>query len=371
MPAFSTLSTLAVLALSAVSEARPIPHTVSLFRRAILNASDGVLVIQNKDAPKGYSDNLEPYDHYHFRYMAIGCGDVDKKAEFFDTCCKPRPSDKQSDDQYPAACQLASYLVFNPEYKGNKVVAQLGSVRDYQKKIGYEEKDVKTESTSSSEKKEPASSSQASSSTWTPESSKKSSSSSSQWVPSSSSSSWTPEATPSSSQWVPPPSSSSQWVPEPAPSSSYEEVWTEPSKQEEAAWTPSPSSSEQAPAPSPPSNNNNNNDNNGGGSSGDFSGQASWFTQNGNPGACGIYHSDSDHIVALQVDMYGNTGQQSQYCGRSLTITNTATGATAQAVVADACPGCATYHSLDLSTGLFQALGSLDQGILPISWHFN
>lgn len=47
----------------------------------------------------------------------------------------------------------------------------------------------------------------------------------------------------------------------------------------------------------------------------------------------------------------------------ALTITNTATGATAQAVVADACPGCATYHSLDLSTGLFQALGNLDQGI--------
>lgn len=85
---------------------------------------------------------------------------------------------------------------------------------------------------------------------------------------------------------------------------------------------------------------------------------------------------------------YGNLGQQSQYCGRckhcraftphedasldvvdaatlsaALTITNTATGATAQAVVADACPGCATYHSLDLSTGLFQALGNLDQGI--------
>lgn len=37
-------------------------HTVSLFRRAVLNANEGYLVIQNKDAPKGYSDALEPYE---------------------------------------------------------------------------------------------------------------------------------------------------------------------------------------------------------------------------------------------------------------------------------------------------------------------
>lgn len=236
--------------------------------------------------------------------MAIGCDDADQKAEFFDTCCHPRAADKQSDDKYPAACQLASYLVFNPEYKDNKVVAQLGSLRDYQEKIGYDEKDTKSESSSSSQKKEPTSSSEAPSSTWTPESSsKKPSSSSSQWTPSSSS--WTPEATPSSSssQWVAPSSSSSQWTPEAAPSASSEQVWSESSKHVEAAWT-STSSSEQAPAPS--SSSNNNNDNNGGGSSGDFTGQASWFTQNGNPGACGIYHSDSDYIVALQVDMVSN-----------------------------------------------------------------
>jgi hypothetical protein len=37
-------------------------HTVSLFRRAIVNANDGYLVIQNKDAPKGYSDSFENYE---------------------------------------------------------------------------------------------------------------------------------------------------------------------------------------------------------------------------------------------------------------------------------------------------------------------
>lgn len=240
--------------------------------------------------------------------MAIGCSDADQKAEFYGTCCRPRLAVKDSDDKFPAACQLASYAVFNPDYQTNKVVAKLGSLQDYEDKLSYEDKDVETESSSSSsEKKKPTSSSQAPSSTWTPESSsKKSSSSSSQWTPSSSS--WTPEATPSSSsQWVAPSSSSSQWTPEAAPSSSSssEKVWSESSQKQEAAWTPSSSkaaepawtpssSSSQAPAPS---------SNNGGGSSGDFTGQASWFTQNGNPGACGIYHSDSDYIVALQVDM--------------------------------------------------------------------
>ncbi|KAK9893331.1 hypothetical protein P389DRAFT_19677 [Cystobasidium minutum MCA 4210] len=370
MSAFTKLSTITAFALASLAQARPIPHTVSLFRRAVLDANDGFLVVQNKDAPKDYSESLEPYDHYHFRYMAIGCSDVSKDTQFFDTCCQPRQVGKQSDDNYPAACQLASYLVFDPDYESDKVVAKLGSLRDYQKKIGYSDEEVKEETTSSSsiKKETPSSSSQwtSSSSSWT-KSADKPSTSSSVWTSSSAEETWTPEVTSSSSsQWTPE-ATSSQWTPEAKASpSSSSQAWSEPAA--------ASSSSSETPAPAPSSSaatNNGNNDNNGSASSENFTGQASWFTQNGNPGACGIYHSDSDYIVALQQDMYGNLGQQSQYCGRSLTITNTATGATAQAVVADACPGCATYHSLDLSTGLFQALGNLDQGILPISWHFN
>jgi hypothetical protein len=33
-----------------------------MFRRAIHDANDGLLVIQNKDTPKKYGHNLEPYE---------------------------------------------------------------------------------------------------------------------------------------------------------------------------------------------------------------------------------------------------------------------------------------------------------------------
>ncbi|KAL7340736.1 RlpA-like double-psi beta-barrel-protein domain-containing protein-containing protein [Rhodotorula toruloides] len=64
-------------------------------------------------------------------------------------------------------------------------------------------------------------------------------------------------------------------------------------------------------------------------------------------------------------------GQVSQYCGRELTITNTANGKSVVATVADACPGCSSRFSLDLSLGAFEAIGDLDTGVLPIVWSWN
>lgn len=45
-------------------------------------------------------------------------------------------------------------------------------------------------------------------------------------------------------------------------------------------------------------------------------------------------------------------------------------GNTVTATVADACPGCVSEYSLDLSVATFEALGSLDTGVLPITWSF-
>ena len=263
--------------------------------------------------------------------MAIGCDDVDPHTTFFDTCCQPRNTEKQDDTSYPLACQLKTYLVFDPEYQKNQVVAKLGSLSNYQDKLGYQDGDaakvssgdVESSKTSSSSSSWSESSSvqntwtSSSESAWTP-----SSSSASAWTPSSSSSeSWTPSS--SSETWTPSSSWSSSsentWTP-PASSSSSASVWNAPAvqvKQVETSssetWTPAPSpawtpeSSSQAPAPSTSA------ASNGGG---DFTGTASWFTQNGNPGACGVYNSDSANIVAIKTDLYGWTGQKSQYCGR-------------------------------------------------------
>ncbi|KWU44667.1 hypothetical protein RHOSPDRAFT_33746 [Rhodotorula sp. JG-1b] len=66
-------------------------------------------------------------------------------------------------------------------------------------------------------------------------------------------------------------------------------------------------------------------------SSGTYSGQATFFYQDGNAGACGTTHQDSDRIVALQTEMYGS----GQDCGRTVTITNTSNGKSVTATVAD------------------------------------
>ncbi|KAI5479693.1 expansin family protein [Pseudohyphozyma bogoriensis] len=92
--------------------------------------------------------------------------------------------------------------------------------------------------------------------------------------------------------------------------------------------------------------------------------------QEGAAGACGNTYSDSAYIVALAVDMYGDTGAVSSYCGKSVTITNTANSKSVTATIEDACPGC-SGASLDLSVGTFEAIGDLDTGVLDISWSIN
>ncbi|GAA5831273.1 hypothetical protein JCM5353_008637 [Sporobolomyces roseus] len=98
-----------------------------------------------------------------------------------------------------------------------------------------------------------------------------------------------------------------------------------------------------------------------------YTGQATFYYQNSVAGACGSVSSDSDKVVALQTSMY-NSGS---HCGETITITNTDTGASTTAVVADECPSCSGSSSIDLSTGAFDAIGSEDTGVLNVSWAFN
>jgi len=97
-------------------------------------------------------------------------------------------------------------------------------------------------------------------------------------------------------------------------------------------------------------------------------GFATYFYQGGNAGACGTVHSDSDYIAAIDIAYYGNTGDVSSWCGKSLLVENTDTGATVTVTVADVCPTCDNSASLDLSVGAFEALGSLSQGLLNIEY---
>ncbi|KIS68638.1 uncharacterized protein UMAG_10640 [Mycosarcoma maydis] len=90
------------------------------------------------------------------------------------------------------------------------------------------------------------------------------------------------------------------------------------------------------------------------------SGQATYYYQNGNPGSCGQWNSDSRPIVAV------NSAQMHDgLCGKPIWIQSN--GKTIEATIADTCPTCSS-GSLDLSTGAFEQLSGLDAGEIPINW---
>jgi expansin (peptidoglycan-binding protein) len=101
-------------------------------------------------------------------------------------------------------------------------------------------------------------------------------------------------------------------------------------------------------------------------------GFATYFTQNGNAGACGQYHSDSEFGIAIDSNGYwGNDfSQGSDLCGKVINIKNDNNGKTVTATVWDVCPTCNNGNSLDLSVGAFNAIATESEGMVPISWSF-
>jgi hypothetical protein len=96
-------------------------------------------------------------------------------------------------------------------------------------------------------------------------------------------------------------------------------------------------------------------------------GHVTWYTQNGNAGACGNKHSDNDFIAALDFRTYGNTSARSKYCGKKIRVSWQ--GKSVDVVVEDACPSCANSASVDLSTAAFKALAPLSVGELKgVTW---
>ncbi|PPR06052.1 hypothetical protein CVT26_007513, partial [Gymnopilus dilepis] len=78
-------------------------------------------------------------------------------------------------------------------------------------------------------------------------------------------------------------------------------------------------------------------------------------------GNCGVANSDNDLVIAISKQLYDkNKGSN---CGQYIQITNTDSGKKAYGQVEDSCPGY-------LSPALFKKLGTLDQGVLHISWSF-
>ncbi|KAF9078771.1 hypothetical protein BDP27DRAFT_1206802, partial [Rhodocollybia butyracea] len=90
-----------------------------------------------------------------------------------------------------------------------------------------------------------------------------------------------------------------------------------------------------------------------------------YYLQNGQAGACGKVHADTDLIAAIDKDRYGDLGAVSPLCWQQVKITNTENGNTAIVTIADACPSCENNNSIDLSKGAFEKLATLDEGMVP------
>lgn len=89
-------------------------------------------------------------------------------------------------------------------------------------------------------------------------------------------------------------------------------------------------------------------------------------------GACGIDNSGEDttaNIVAMNYEQMGDQSNGNPMCGKTITIT--ANGNSAQAVIQDKCMGCA-HGDIDVSEKVFLAIfGDLSVGRAEVTWSFD
>ncbi|KZT03485.1 uncharacterized protein LAESUDRAFT_659661 [Laetiporus sulphureus 93-53] len=79
--------------------------------------------------------------------------------------------------------------------------------------------------------------------------------------------------------------------------------------------------------------------------------------------ACGSVDTDSDFIVALNIEQWDGGA----HCYQTITINYN--DKSTQATITDECPGC-PYGGLDLSRGLFDFFADEAEGILYGTWNF-
>ncbi|KZT26532.1 hypothetical protein NEOLEDRAFT_1132045 [Neolentinus lepideus HHB14362 ss-1] len=286
-------------------------------------------LVPRRDPPAGWAtDYLEPYQTYHTRYLALGC-EYQHGNDFFNQCCHPLLANESLSSRptqcTPSASASASASAAEP-------TSTVSTPAD--------DDDDCDESSSAAPSSTPAPSSSSAKSSAAPT------------ATSSVKSSAAPAATsvaPVNVAPAPPIFSSSS---APAPSS------TKPATTSKATPTSTHSS---APAATSSASS----------SSGLITGGvATFFWQDGNAGACGQVHSDSDLIAAIDQDRYGDSGDESSLCGKQVKITNTANNKSVVVTIVDDCPTCDNKNSIDLSFGAFTEIATEAEGEVPIEWQF-
>ncbi|KAH8833660.1 RlpA-like double-psi beta-barrel-protein domain-containing protein-containing protein [Flagelloscypha sp. PMI_526] len=260
--------------------------------------------------PEGwFTGYLEDYTTYHLRYLAIDCDDK-HNTDFFDKCCHPMLATETLEKNRAPECNPANHSSSSKDTSSD----------DSDNDDDYEDCEESDDSDSSDSGNNHAATTAA------------------------------PATTPTAKAKVATPSSSKK-----------EETAPKSTKQEESKTT----SSE---APKETKNNdssNNNSDNNGSDNVGyKNTGIVTWYTQNGNKGACGELHSDDDLIAAMNSPQYKSLN----VCGKSVMI-HANNGKSVKVKVVDECPGC-KEGSIDLSRGAFAQLGDFGLGTIDMSWNF-
>lgn len=174
----------------------------------------------------------------------------------------------------------------------------------------------------------------------------------------------------------PPPPSTPKPTPTPTPTPTPKPVESPkpvvpspaPVAQSPAPVAPAPVAS--SPAAAPPSSGS---PSTGSGGSGTFSGDITIYDNNGGFGACGSVINDSDMIVALAKESWGQstydrmTGASTNpWCGQKIQVFYG--GKSIQATIMDMCPGC-SGHDIDLSLAAWTALtGTNEKTRFKATW---
>ncbi|KAI0092387.1 RlpA-like double-psi beta-barrel-protein domain-containing protein-containing protein [Irpex rosettiformis] len=100
-----------------------------------------------------------------------------------------------------------------------------------------------------------------------------------------------------------------------------------------------------------------------------FTGDATFYIPG--TGACGIFNTAQDHIVAVSGAFYDTfpgatpNPNNNPICGRQMTVTYQ--GRSTTVTVTDRCVGCA-LHDIDLSPAAFTDLAPESAGRIQVSW---
>ncbi|KAJ6532701.1 glycoside hydrolase family 16 protein [Mycena vulgaris] len=105
----------------------------------------------------------------------------------------------------------------------------------------------------------------------------------------------------------------------------------------------------------------------------DVTGVAYYGFQNSTMNACGTYSADTDMIIGVGPDYYGDMSTVSSKCFEHITVSLVSDASKSiDVTLTDACKDCGDTGNVYLSTAAFEALsgGSLDAGVLDVTWSF-